>query len=448
MTRSCRFTFLLPLALIASGCLHEVTAFLVQPSPSKAVGGRLLSPSPSDTLRKTALFLQGDFPEGRKELPYGEMSRRYRRTYYSQEDWVQHRAADRFLTNLLKTFRSGIVRELSTEIGAVAFVGLLACAYNAMFVVGWQDFNGVLHDPFHPLGPGFTFPQASLPTEPFSFSSSALGLLLVFRTNASYARWSEARQKWSAMLIHSRNLVRLSSAWMITDGMPVEQQKELLENLSKMTWAFARSLQRYLLGAEEDGIAYENDIRARLDPQVCDDLMRARKQPTRALYELTKAIEAIPMTEFRHVEVDQSAEYLCDALGGCERILSSPVPLVYTRHTARFLGFWILALPLAMWKAFGTSWNHLGLLPAACLISFFFFGIEELAIQLEEPFSILPLEDIVENIGASSDEVVEWHFEDVEREEAKKINGEGSKWILPRFAKAGTKEDNPLGSRP
>jgi predicted membrane chloride channel (bestrophin family) len=95
-----------------------------------------------------------------------------------------------------------------------------------------------------------------------------------------------------------------------------------------------------------------------------------------------------------------------------ERIYNSPVPLVYTRHTARFLGFWILALPMALFESFGTSWNHIGLLPAAILISFFFFGIEELAIQLEEPFTILPLKQLVDGIGVSVDDTVEWFVED------------------------------------
>ena len=45
------------------------------------------------------------------------------------------------------------------------------------------------------------------------------------------------------------------------------------------------------------------------------------------------------------------------------------------------------------------------------MISFFFFGIDELAIQLEEPFSILPLQNKTDRIGLSAEEHVEWHFE-------------------------------------
>lgn len=49
------------------------------------------------------------------------------------------------------------------------------------------------------------------------------------------------------------------------------------------------------------------------------------------------------------------------------------------------------------------------------VISFFLLGIEELAVQLEEPFSILPMQKMVDGIGLSANEHVDWHFEEEER---------------------------------
>jgi hypothetical protein len=42
--------------------------------------------------------------------PYGEESRRYRRTVYRHEDWLKHRSETRLLRNLQGTFTSGVVR--------------------------------------------------------------------------------------------------------------------------------------------------------------------------------------------------------------------------------------------------------------------------------------------------------------------------------------------------
>jgi len=83
---------------------------------------------------------------------------------------------------------------------------------------------------------------------------------------------------------------------------------------------------------------------------------------------------------------------LVDYLGACERIFRSPIPLVYTRHTARFLTSFMVLLPLALWGPMNGSWNHWAVIPATTILAIFLFGIEELGIQIEEPFGILPLE--------------------------------------------------------
>ena len=76
----------------------------------------------------------------------------------------------------------------------------------------------------------------------------------------------------------------------------------------------------------------------------------------------------------------------------CEQIYSSPVPLIYTRHTARCLSLWALLLPFALYSAFSSVGEFWGVLPASAIMAFFLFGVDELAMQLEEPFSILPMQ--------------------------------------------------------
>ena len=38
----------------------------------------------------------------------------------------------------------------------------------------------------------------------FTITNATLGLLLVFRTNASYGRWDEARKMWGLMVNRTR----------------------------------------------------------------------------------------------------------------------------------------------------------------------------------------------------------------------------------------------------
>ena len=45
-------------------------------------------------------------------------------------------------------------------------------------------------------------------------------------------------------------------------------------------------------------------------------------------------------------------------LSSCTRILTTPIPLSYTRHTTRFMVLWLFLLPLALhrWCGWGTPW--------------------------------------------------------------------------------------------
>ena len=69
--------------------------------------------------------------------------------------------------------------------------------------------------------------------------------------------------------------------------------------------------------------------------------------------------------------IDSTISILLDLTGANERIFKSPIPLVYTRLTARFLTIFLVMLPLALWGQLGESWNHWATIPATFMISFF-----------------------------------------------------------------------------
>jgi putative membrane protein len=55
------------------------------------------------------------------------------------------------------------------------------------------------------------------------------------------------------------------------------------------------------------------------------------------------------------------------------------------------------------------------MVPTSMILAFFFFGIEEIAIQLEEPFSILPLKAMSDGIFTRAQEYTEWYKLEGER---------------------------------
>lgn len=329
---------------------------------------------------------------------YGEESRKYRRTAYTHDNWPYHRSPDRIFRNLGSIFKSGIVSQLKNEVGLVISVASGIFLWNNFIAEGFTDLNGVYHDALlHNVLPALKLPQT-----PFTLASPALGLLLVFKTNNAYDRWWEARKLWGTIVNHTRNICRMTSAY--------ESEEATLERLALAVWSFPRSLTRHLLG-DEDVEDYNNWAMTELDEKYARDLIEARHKPTRALFEITRCLKDLPMNDYVRMEVDRSATTLCDAMGACERIFSTPIPLVYTRHTARFLTVWLLFLPFCLWEPFNSTWNHIGMIPASLFISFFLFGIEELAMQVEEPFSILPLHVMTNNIGLSCKDYVVWRDE-------------------------------------
>jgi predicted membrane chloride channel (bestrophin family) len=344
---------------------------------------------------------------------YGEGSRKYRRTVYTHNEWVKHRASDRFFGNIATMVNSGVYKSLAKEVLATTAVATFLVVWNAV-AGGYTDLEGVQHAAIMSA-----LPMLVLPLTPFTLLSPSLGLLLVFRTNSSYGRWDEARKFWGLNINHTRDLNRMATAWYGHDGQYIDPEKRArdLQNVSLCTWAFVRSMKRHLSPPAEDEDAYQEEIRARLPPAQAEALSQAAHRPNRALYDLSVAIDKLPMHFMRKNEINKNLSIFEDTLGGCERLLSSPVPLFYTRHTARFLSTWLLLLPFALYEPFKGSWNHVAMIPATALTSVFLFGIDELSTQLEEPFTILPMQGFCDKIGMWCDEIVSWRGQGLDKEQ-------------------------------
>jgi predicted membrane chloride channel (bestrophin family) len=106
---------------------------------------------------------------------------------------------------------------------------------------------------------------------------------------------------------------------------------------------------------------------------------------------LSELIEAAPISDLQKWQMHDNLTTMHDVLGGCERILRTPIPVAYTRHTSRFVIIWLSVLPYALWSKVG--WATVVIAP---LIGVLLLGINEIGIDVEEPFSLLPLEAIAD----------------------------------------------------
>jgi ion channel-forming bestrophin family protein len=95
-----------------------------------------------------------------------------------------------------------------------------------------------------------------------------------------------------------------------------------------------------------------------------------------------------------------------DAVNGCVRILRTPIPLAYSIHLKQLVVLYCLVLPFQFVKDLG--W-FTGIFVG--LVSFSLFGIEEIGLQIENPFGYdyndLPLDNICFNIEKNVEEFIQ-----------------------------------------
>ena len=143
--------------------------------------------SPKTPNKLTSLkALPGEDPD---PLSYAEVSRQYRRDFYTHELWLKHRAKNRFVATLLKSFDSGVVQQLADEVLLVGAIAASVCLWNNLFVTGWDDFSMIRHDPVIDS----KVPLIALPIQPFNLSSAALSLLLGKGNRSAFIQKTDIR---------------------------------------------------------------------------------------------------------------------------------------------------------------------------------------------------------------------------------------------------------------
>lgn len=355
-------------------------------------------------------------------------------TRFDYDNWLQHRASDRFYRNLLQDFfTSPIIASLLDEVLLLMVVSAGVIAWNALFVTGYTDFGGIYHE--SPIftsaeGPWKIFEnfELALPIQPFLICGGPLGLLLVFRNDASFTRYNEGFHHWEKISSNFMNMMLMASN-AIGGGSgeskkvpPKEEQVAMVKHLGVTSWALMRTLKHELSGRLDPVSAYEKDVKAgyeTLTKSRPTKLLSSSNKLFRAQYDIHQAIE--PMTPYISLldkrALINSVNDVALQCVNCERLYTTPIPLLYTRHTLKFLTIWLSLMPFALYDVFEDSWNHTLMIPCVAILAFLFFGIEEIAVYLEEPFSILPLDEMVEEVYSSINDVSLWMVESEEGDE-------------------------------
>jgi ion channel-forming bestrophin family protein len=280
-------------------------------------------------------------------------------TKYDPHRWTDH----------LFDVEGSMVREILGRVSLCVLWSVIVVSLHMLLPEGWFDL--------------------AVPETAHALIGAALGLLLVFRTNASYDRFWEGRKLWGGMVNETRNLARLSSTWIA--GRP-----DLVRQILLWTIVFPWSAMYRLRESREIGL-----LRDELPPGEFAAVAAADHVPLAVARRITALIEearaAGAISDIQQSQIDQNVQLLIDYLGGCERIRSTPLPFAYAVHLRRALIAYCFTLPLALVSQFG--WDTI---IATLFLAYVLFGIEEIGVEIEDPFGTdendLPLDEICRNI--------------------------------------------------
>lgn len=210
---------------------------------------------------------------------------------------------------------------------------------------------------------------------------------------------------WGALFRCCRDWTRLASMYF-----PKPLRSKAARYAQVLAWTLKAHV-RCGLKSKKDGTAKLKDdpsyaIKTLLNCHEADDVLHSANRPFYTICKLTEilgdGIAFVP--EFARYRMDRTLSECVNIVGGCERLLATPIPVSYTRHTSRSLMLWLITLPFALYPLVG--WMTV---PSVALLSFIFLGIDEIGVQVEEPFAILPLLPIClkisENIGIAMTEI-------------------------------------------
>lgn len=231
--------------------------------------------------------------------------------------------------------------------------------------------------------------------------SVVLGLLLVFRTNTAYERFWEGRKAWGTLVNTVRNLAR--QLWGAIEEREPEDRRTKIETL-RLLVAFAVAVKLHLRSEP-----LNSEIAALMAPEQYQILQRMNHPPLEIAFwigdYLQEQHERDRLNTYQLSAMLKLLDAMVDVLGSCERILKTPIPLGYAIHLKQLLLIYCLSLPFQIVNE--LNWLT-GLVVG--LISFTVFGIEQIGIEIENPFGYdsndLPLDTICRTMQRNIEDLI------------------------------------------
>lgn len=248
--------------------------------------------------------------------------------------------------------------------------------------------------------------RVSLPILGSLIPNIVLGLLLVFRTNTAYERFWEGRKAWGTLVNIVRNLSRQILV-SISEQHPQEHYAKIAA--VKLLPAFAIALKLHLRSQ-----LINDELAANLSSEQFNRLKTMNHPPLEIAFWINSYLQEQAhqnkLDLYQLSGMIQLLHQMVDVIGICERILRTPIPLAYSIHLKQLLMIYSLSLPFQMVDQLEWMTG-----PIVALISFTLLGIEEIGIQIEDPFGLdpndLPLDAICNTMQRNIEDLIAVSFD-------------------------------------
>ncbi|MGI0482626.1 bestrophin family protein [Geminocystis sp. CENA526] len=221
-----------------------------------------------------------------------------------------------------------------------------------------------------------------------------LSLLLVFRTNSANDRFWEGRKLWGTITNTLRNLAW--QIWVNVKEVTPEDTQRKIDTLKLLT-VFAIVTKNHLRGK-----IGEEEIQPFLSAFHYHQLITSQHLPLQVASYLGEYLyqeyQKHNLNEYQLTSIQNLINILMDMVGGCERILKTPIPYSYSIHLRQLLFLYCVLLPFQCVESLGWA-----TIPFVTIVSYILYGIEAIALEIENPFGTdpndLPLDQICQTIN-------------------------------------------------
>ena len=240
---------------------------------------------------------------------------------------------------------------------------------------------------------------------PFSQSissfTSPISILLALKINRSLNRLFEARTAWAKMTRVATSLAGMAVHYIV----PVDPEKGLL--IGRYLAAFGWCMKGKLRGGEDDSIVLRTLLpfdEAAWMESCKNGPDYTSGSPSAIIFRLRSIIASMTNESdegrFMSVVASQVMEErlgeLEQTVGTCKKIVASPIPPTFTRMTSRVLCLFLFFLPLALVSSGMQS--PIAILVIVTFLSYIFVGIDEISVEVEHPFPLLPMFALATNL--------------------------------------------------